>query len=246
MHYDADLHETRTDADQSEIGGDFRVSFESEDARLHYSEHQLRPAAGYSGFTDCWTDAEAREILAELLTRFPIYQLNRFPLPPYGLPGFVAEGFTEDAPAAKLIEIGLAYAAAVIRSQPRAMHLRWQDAAQFIREIESRVEGKTIADWIAANTNDVESRKAAQQVYFIGAASGPIKIGIAVRPTDRLKGLQTSHHERLELLAVCKGGQARESAYHKQFTAHRLHGEWFERCPEIEAEIERLNNRTTP
>jgi hypothetical protein len=29
MHYDADLHETRTDADQSETGGDFRVSFES-------------------------------------------------------------------------------------------------------------------------------------------------------------------------------------------------------------------------
>jgi hypothetical protein len=38
MHYDADLHETRTDADQSETGGDFRVSFESEDARLHCSE----------------------------------------------------------------------------------------------------------------------------------------------------------------------------------------------------------------
>jgi hypothetical protein len=39
---------------------------------------------------------------------------------------------------------------------------------------------------------------------------------------------------------------AREKMYHRRFAHRRLHGEWFERCPEIEAEIERLNNRTTP
>ena len=31
-----------------------------------------------------------------------------------------------------------------------------------------------------------------------------------------------------------------EQAYHRKFRNHHMRGEWFERCPEIEAEIERL------
>ena len=57
-------------------------------------------------------------------------------------------------------------------------------------------------------------------LYFIGGAQGPIKIGISVAPAKRLKGLQTGYPYRLRLLAV---------------------GEWFERHPDILAEIDRLD-----
>jgi hypothetical protein len=40
---------------------------------------------------------------------------------------------------------------------------------------------------------------------------------------------------------VTAGGLHVELEYHQRFRAHHLRGEWFERCPEIEAEIERLN-----
>lgn len=36
-------------------------------------------------------------------------------------------------------------------------------------------------------------------------------------------------------------GADREAAYHWEYSAHRSHGEWFTRCPEMMAEIERLS-----
>lgn len=77
--------------------------------------------------------------------------------------------------------------------------------------------------------------------YFIGADEGPIKIGYALRPHERLKLFQMGCPVPLKLLATRAGGAAREAAYHWQFKEHRAHGEWFNRCPEILAEIERLN-----
>lgn len=84
-------------------------------------------------------------------------------------------------------------------------------------------------------------RARAHCIYFIGAESGPVKIGKAVCPFTRLKCLQTAHHERLTLLAICEGGAGRERGYHRQFKEHRIRGEWFARSPELVAEIERLN-----
>jgi hypothetical protein len=77
--------------------------------------------------------------------------------------------------------------------------------------------------------------------YFIGGVDGPIKIGFSVSVKDRLRNIQTCSPVELCLLAKAPGGRHRESAYHYQFQDHRLHGEWFERCDEIEAEIRRLN-----
>jgi hypothetical protein len=77
--------------------------------------------------------------------------------------------------------------------------------------------------------------------YFIGGEAGPIKIGYSVCPKDRLRQIQYHSPQRLSILAIRNGGLKREAAYHEQFAAYRLHGEWFERCPEIEAEIARLN-----
>jgi hypothetical protein len=82
--------------------------------------------------------------------------------------------------------------------------------------------------------------KFARLVYFVQATSGAIKIGLATDVKRRLATLQTSHPEKLSLLATRLGGRVRERAYHAKFAEHRLHGEWFAPHPDILAEIERL------
>jgi hypothetical protein len=78
------------------------------------------------------------------------------------------------------------------------------------------------------------------EAYFCGAEGGPVKIGFSKDPEERLYRLQTSHPERLHLWATAEGGEQAERDYHRQFADHRINGEWFQRCPEIEAEIDRL------
>jgi hypothetical protein len=79
-------------------------------------------------------------------------------------------------------------------------------------------------------------------VYFIGAGdNGPIKIGIAASPPQRLASLQVGHWLKLSILATVDGGRPAERAYHNRFAAYRLHGEWFDRHPDILAEIDRLS-----
>ena len=82
-------------------------------------------------------------------------------------------------------------------------------------------------------------------VYFIASDAGPIKIGKAISPERRLKELQTGHPAKLTILATCGGGREQEKRYHARFAAHRLSGEWFARCAEIEAEITRLTTNTS-
>lgn len=85
-----------------------------------------------------------------------------------------------------------------------------------------------------------ESERRPQQVYFIQAADGSVKIGIAADPASRLATLQIAHAHPLKLLATCPGGAMREKAYHEHFASARLAGEWFSPAPEILAEITRL------
>lgn len=80
-----------------------------------------------------------------------------------------------------------------------------------------------------------------RHVYFIGADDGgPIKIGYAKRPRGRLSTLRKETGRDLRILALRPGNASEEAGYHLMFYDHRLHGEWFTRCPEIEAEITRL------
>lgn len=81
--------------------------------------------------------------------------------------------------------------------------------------------------------------------YFIGSIDGPIKIGASARPDYRLRDIQAANAYPLTILALADGGFATETGLHKRFAAHRLQGEWFERHPDILAEIDRLNNRAT-
>lgn len=73
--------------------------------------------------------------------------------------------------------------------------------------------------------------------YFIGADTGPVKIGYSVDVAARMASMQAGSPVLLRILAIAPGGAAREAAYHQQFADLRLHGEWFRRTPEIEAEI---------
>ncbi len=209
----------------------------ADDGRLMYYEHQLDPM----------TLDGVRQVLRDIVDVTTICDLADYPLPPAGLPGFLHTQVSYTDPAAHLIEIGIAYVRAVALSERRAMHHRWREAADFIAKIEQETEERVYRQVFAEQERKAVASRDRQKVYFIGAAAGPIKIGVSVSPQSRLSGLQTSHHERLSILATVAGDAEVERAYHTRFAAHRLSGEWFERCPEILAEIEcLLNHGVTP
>lgn len=107
-------------------------------------------------------------------------------------------------------------------------------------------------DWPESRQRDVidvrKGNKPRRQgwIYFIGADSGPIKIGFTCDVQERLKRLSLSSPRRLRVLAKVAGAIADERIYHARFKRQRLHSEWFERAPEILAEIERLSSSPTP
>lgn len=98
----------------------------------------------------------------------------------------------------------------------------------------------TKADW-AHFVADHASFRPDSSVYFVGNLEHAIKIGVSISMTPRLRELQCGSPVPLEVFATRPGGYDRESAYHMQFAAHRLHGEWFSPAPEILAEIDRIN-----
>lgn len=77
-------------------------------------------------------------------------------------------------------------------------------------------------------------------VYFIGGGVGGIKIGMSKAPLERLTVFQFNSPIPLKIMALTTGGRAQEQLYHKSFATLRLHGEWFDRHPDILAEIDRL------
>lgn len=97
------------------------------------------------------------------------------------------------------------------------------------------------ADDLAAARAESFDYDEAGLTYFIGGDVGAIKIGRSVNVAVRLKDIQACSPIPVRVLAT-RAGNSREKMYHRLFAAHRLHGEWFERCPEIEAEIARLNS----
>lgn len=67
-------------------------------------------------------------------------------------------------------------------------------------------------------------------VYFIqaGGPAGPIKIGVALDVTNRIRTLQVANHLELRLLAVIQGAKhGAEQQLHARFSADRIRGEWF-------------------
>lgn len=67
-------------------------------------------------------------------------------------------------------------------------------------------------------------------VYFIqDTRRGTVKIGTTTDVQARLRTLQTGNGAPLRLLGTFTGGYAEETAIHAQLSAHRVHGEWFDR-----------------
>lgn len=82
-------------------------------------------------------------------------------------------------------------------------------------------------------------------VYFITCRkTGMVKIGCAYDPFERLKTLQTGSPTKLKIEALLKGAAKREREIHKLLAKHRVHGEWFRICPEIEAIIREVAKPT--
>ena len=76
--------------------------------------------------------------------------------------------------------------------------------------------------------------------YFAGN-SDMVKIGFSRDVYRRIYDVRDAAGlDTIELFATAHGGRYRETYYHHKFREHRLHGEWFARAPEINAEIQRL------
>lgn len=71
-------------------------------------------------------------------------------------------------------------------------------------------------------------------VYFVQQGDGgPVKIGVAKDPRNRLADLQVGSPYPLRLLCVFRTIVAYESELHRTLRDYRLSGEWFEPHPLI-------------
>lgn len=105
-------------------------------------------------------------------------------------------------------------------------------------------DGRVVERW-AMNLWQIDAigtveEQAIDCVYFIRAQSGDIKIGCTSNVKRRLKALQTSAGEPLELLATMPGKHAAETRLHQRFHHLRKSGEWFSPAPELLAFVESL------
>jgi hypothetical protein len=75
-------------------------------------------------------------------------------------------------------------------------------------------------------------------VYMIRAGEdGPVKIGKAVDPIERMAVLQTYHFLTLHIMRVFEGGEVEERALHQRFARLRIRGEWFAFAPELQGDV---------
>jgi hypothetical protein len=108
--------------------------------------------------------------------------------------------------------------------------------------VPDRVEDATPdpGDWRARLTEDeltaceAAISRGEQLVYFIqGVNGGPIKIGMALDPVERLRVIQAYSPVQLVFRWVTTGGQQAEAKYHQRFRRDRLWGEWFEPASDL-------------
>lgn len=78
-------------------------------------------------------------------------------------------------------------------------------------------------------------------VYFIQGDGGPVKIGSARRPYDRICSLQVGNPARLRLVGVLRASAIDEADLHARFGSLRVRGEWFAAAPELVAFISSLS-----
>lgn len=75
-------------------------------------------------------------------------------------------------------------------------------------------------------------------VYLIRAGmAGDVKIGVSENPLARLRGIQTSHPQKLSLMRVLDGGAPEERALHRRFAPQRKAGEWFSYTEDMRGDL---------
>lgn len=80
-----------------------------------------------------------------------------------------------------------------------------------------------------------ENTSVDQFVYFVQQGDrGPVKIGVAKDPLDRMAALQTGNPTELHLRQVVPGQRDLESKLHYRFREARIRGEWFGDDPELD------------
>lgn len=85
-----------------------------------------------------------------------------------------------------------------------------------------------------------------QKVYFarcIGPRGEPIgayKIGCSCGHNDRLQSLTANLPFTVELRAIAVGGMFMEAACHLALRQHRIAGEYFHECPEVDKFVDRV------
>ena len=77
------------------------------------------------------------------------------------------------------------------------------------------------------------------QIYFIQCGEA-VKIGISVKPYERIANLSSANHQKMELLATMDGGRKEEKAMHAKFASYRIKSEWFRYSAEIDKFIKTI------
>jgi len=153
---------------------------------------------------------------------------------------FQSQRYFEDAICAASLRMVAARIAGNVSECARAQGDMWGTVLQW-RQKQADEYGLEQSAIAAAAIAD----KAKSSVYFIGDNAGHIKIGKAVSPIRRLSDLQCGQARPLTLIATMPGGHAVERRLHRKFKKHRVGGEWFADCPEIQAFIvERANDNS--
>lgn len=91
----------------------------------------------------------------------------------------------------------------------------------------------------------LDKYKEPDYVYVIGEANGDrVKIGHSINPGQRLKGLQTSHPEKLYLWGFCEQRSPfTEKEIHEKLKEYRLEGEWFKVTPAVREVINQIKEQ---
>lgn len=80
-------------------------------------------------------------------------------------------------------------------------------------------------------------------IYFVTArVVERVKIGFSKEPSFRFIKMRTDSPVPLLLERVCEGDVADERALHDRFAEHRISGEWFRLCDEIEGHMATLDS----
>lgn len=102
------------------------------------------------------------------------------------------------------------------------LHYRWGERKSKRRWAEEFFSG---GGWVPMVHRDGWSQSGC--VYFIQAQDGgPIKIGAADRPEERMRDMQCGNPAPLVLLATMPG-RGNEKRLHERFARGRVRGEWF-------------------